>query len=59
MMGYWWSVVPNGKFRKYYGNYANSLMMRVVGTMVDSSSFAKHYLLFLVLLLLLVTTQYN
>ena len=38
---------PNGKFRKYYGNYANT------------SSFAKRYLLFLVLLLLLVTAQYN
>ena len=47
----WWVTggpsYPNGKFRKYYGNYASS------------SSFAKHYLLFLVPLLLLVTAQYK
>ena len=47
----WWVTggpsYPKSKFRKFYGNYANS------------SSFGKVYLLLLVLLLLLVTTQYN
>ena len=47
MMSYWWSVLPHRRIRKYDENDANK------------SSFPKHYLLFLVLLLLLVTAQYR